>query len=299
MIKPGSFQGQETSFAGISFLFGHFPGDPQPVDPFGGAKPRLSRRSYSTSTSHGKKAPLRVTLSKLRSLVRGSRKVDWCRVKITIIKIISLLVLFLFMFQTRFSLSAQEGMQRNCTYSSWLWNVNLKKTVNQELIRKLYSNLTHEEIEPESGCTICEEDQEFISLPPVAPFRVCNKIKEKVKKAIKAILDMNEPIYQIIGYRPGKSAGITDVNGNRTKFSQHSFGTALDINPAQNGLYDNCTIFNEKCLLRLGGIWDPHRRGALTVNSLTVRIMKETGFKWGGEMEGDQKDFMHFSLNGK
>ena len=29
-----------------------------------------------------------------------------------------------------------------------------------------------------------------------------------------------------------------------------------------------------------------------------VRAMREAGFHWGGEMEGDQKDFMHFSVTG-
>ena len=107
-----------------------------------------------------------------------------------------------------------------------------------------------------------------------------------------------EPIFEIVGYRVGKSSGDLDRNGDRTKFSQHSFGIALDINPAQNGLYDHCVAFGPPCRLRRGGRWNPQTRGALTATGAIVSGMKEIGIRWGGEIPGQQKDFMHFSPSG-
>jgi hypothetical protein len=54
-----------------------------------------------------------------------------------------------------------------------------------------------------------------------------------------------------------------------------------------------------ECQLLRGGLWrpgfDPY---SLQQNGLIVRMLKEIGFKWGGEIEGRQKDFMHFSPSG-
>jgi len=107
-----------------------------------------------------------------------------------------------------------------------------------------------------------------------------------------------EPINEIIAYRVGRTRGDADRNGNRTGFSNHSFGIALDINPKQNGLYHDCPVFGPSCRLVRGGPWRPGEAGALTADGATVREMKAAGFHWGGEIEGRQKDFMHFSPSG-
>ena len=92
--------------------------------------------------------------------------------------------------------------------------------------------------------------------------------------------------------------GNIDSLGNRTQFSNHSFGVAIDINEEQNGLYDHCVSFGPACRLRRGGIWKPDQVGSLTPDSPIVEGLKGMGLKWGGQIEGDQKDFMHFSPSG-
>jgi hypothetical protein len=186
----------------------------------------------------------------------------------------------------------------DCTYELHVWNVNSKSSVNQKKVRHSYSVLRAEEIDPETGCTVCNEDQVLIDSLPSAPFAVCYKISSRVRDAVTSLARHGMPIHTIVGYHVIKSRGTVDRNGNRTGFSNHSFGTAVDINPEQNGLYDNCIEFGPQCRRLRGGEWRPGAPGALDKNSDIVLLFKQAGFQWGGEIAGKQKDFMHFSLTG-
>jgi hypothetical protein len=85
----------------------------------------------------------------------------------------------------------------------------------------------------------------------------------------------------------------------RTRFSNHSFGIAIDVNSASNGLYTNCISFGAQCRLHRGGPWRPASDTAsIAADSRLVRRMRAAGFRWGGEIRGRQKDFMHFSPSG-
>jgi hypothetical protein len=71
------------------------------------------------------------------------------------------------------------------------------------------------------------------------------------------------------------------------EISDHSFGAAIDINPALNpwvrkGLqnYPNYP-------------YNQNKRGTLHANSDVVKIFKEEGWKWGGDWKRS-KDWMHF-----
>ena len=77
----------------------------------------------------------------------------------------------------------------------------------------------------------------------------------------------------------------------------------MDINAADNGLYRHCIEFNAQCeLIRggplRGGPWRPENSRSFTADSATVRLFDEAGIKWGGNILGKQKDFMHFSPTG-
>jgi hypothetical protein len=106
------------------------------------------------------------------------------------------------------------------------------------------------------------------------------------------------PIQEVVGYHVGRTRGDPDQAGRRTGFSNHAYGIALDINPARNGLYDRCEVFGTGCRLIRGGAWRPDDPGALTADGPIVRRLAAAGFKWGGEIAGRQKDFMHFSPTG-
>ena len=195
-----------------------------------------------------------------------------------------------------FSTSILYG--KTCTYSTYKWNTKFNKAVEHQSISKDYAELSKQEIHQETGCTVCEEDQVDITLQGFPQFKVCKKIASKVEFTLKALIQDKEPVFKIVAYRVGMTKGPADHLGNRTQFSLHSFGIAIDINDKQNGLYDNCQTFSTACRLIKGGPWSPGQAGSLTPQSKIVKAMKKIGFKWGGEIPGRQKDFMHFSPTG-
>jgi D-alanyl-D-alanine carboxypeptidase len=191
-----------------------------------------------------------------------------------------------------------QAQTQSCHYSTYKWNVNSRTAVESRTVSKSRSELSASEIDAASGCTLCEEDQETIRLPGLNEFKVCKKIASKIKLVLIELIKQGQPIRDVIGYRVGMTRGNVDNQGNRTQFSNHSFGVAIDINTNQNGLYDNCVQWNSKCRLIKGGTWNPNNPESWTLNSLTVTLFKQNGFQWGGEIKGQQKDFMHFSPTG-
>jgi len=185
-----------------------------------------------------------------------------------------------------------------CSYEVYNWNIYKKRAVNLESVKHPYSELSAEEKEPETGCTVCLEDQELLKVGNIEPFYVCGKIADKVRASLERLLAEGEPVLEVTAYRPGRTKNPLDKHGNRTGFSNHAYGSAVDINRSKNGLYDRCYKFGPACRLIQGGAWKSGAKGALGKDSPIVRGMKEAGFKWGGEIEGVQKDFMHFSLSG-
>ena len=161
-----------------------------------------------------------------------------------------------------------------------------------------YNSLGPGEIDVATGCTICVEDQVTVSVPPLAPFRMCHVLAPQTESALARLIEAGEPVYEVVGYRVGKTRGSLDSLGLRTEFSSHAYGIAIDVNPQQNGFYHNCVEFGPGCRLKQGGHWRPGRPGSLTADSPIVRELKEAGLLWGGEIAGTQKDFMHFSPTG-
>lgn len=188
---------------------------------------------------------------------------------------------------------------RQCSYSSYQWSTTQKKAVNRTRISKAYSTVTADERDPLTGCSVCEEDQVELSLPGVPPFFLCQVIADDVEKALLRLQQQGYPFHQVIGYRPGRTRGDVDASGNRTVFSNHSYGVAIDINPQYNGLYDNCIHFNSRCRLIRGGDWLPgDQQASLLPDGMVVRALNGLGLRWGGRIQGRQKDFMHFSPSG-
>lgn len=197
-----------------------------------------------------------------------------------------------------FYCSTAFGSDLQCTYSTYKWNVHARKAVEKRKIVKPISELTAAEIDIQTGCTVCEEDQVTLTFAGLSPFKVCKLIAPTVREIITSLQNKHAPLLDIVGYRVGMSRGEIDGEGNRTGFSNHSYGVALDINTNQNGLYENCISFNSSCRLLKGGPWNSNEKFSLTNESVIVREFKRNKFKWGGEIFGQQKDFMHFSPSG-
>lgn len=185
-----------------------------------------------------------------------------------------------------------------CSYTTYSWNIRDKKPTLLHKVVKPKSSLTEEEFDPLSGCSVCEEDQVVQTIGKLPPFKVCRRIAYRVQVTLENLLRQGVPLLDIVGYRVGRTRGMVDDEGNRTEFSNHSFGVAVDINADANGLYDNCVSFGSDCRLIKGGVWNTGNEFSLTADSQTVIAFKSNGFKWGGEIAGMQKDFMHFSLTG-
>lgn len=185
-----------------------------------------------------------------------------------------------------------------CTYQTYKWNVKLKRAVERKTVRHSYSNLSQEEVDATTGCTVCQEDQIEIKLPGLKSFLVCKLLANDVEQILLGLITQGEFINEITGYRVGMTRGKTDNEQNRTRFSNHSYGIALDINAQQNGLYDQCITFSSACRLIRGGPWKPGYQGSITREGGIVRQMEQLGLRWGGLIAGKQKDFMHFSPSG-
>lgn len=204
-------------------------------------------------------------------------------------------LIFLFGF---FPALCAQGQGSTCSYTTYTWNTHLRRSIDHRTISHLYSELQRVEVHQATGCSVCEEDQVEVSLPGIDPFRVCRLVAPAILSALDRAMEQGARIFSVTGYRVGMTKGEVDFDGNRTRFSNHSFGVAIDINDQQNGLYDHCLSFGANCRLLRGGAWIPGRVGSLTPDSPVVRAFKEIGWKWGGEIAGNQKDFMHFSPSG-
>lgn len=194
-------------------------------------------------------------------------------------------------------LSISQANAKHCEYQFTVWNTKSKTSEGPFKVKKDYKNLTKNEIGPQ-GCTPCEIDQEVITLSNKMKVKFCTKLAKSIKSTLNHILKNGYPFETILGYRASVSKGEAAMNGQRSELSNHAFGVAIDLNENYNGLYTNCFTWNRNCRLQKGGRYDPGHPLALTKTSLPVRFLKQAGLKWGGEISGRQKDFMHFSLSG-
>jgi hypothetical protein len=182
-----------------------------------------------------------------------------------------------------------------CIYDYSVWNTLERRTSARIHVDKPVSALTEEEKGP-FGCTPCLRDQQSASLSNGLSVTVCRHIEKQVVQVLNQSIKDGASIEEIIGYRASLSRGDADPDGNRTLLSFHAYGTAVDINESWNGLYDHCTSWGPDCRLIKGG---PHSlediRSLTPANPLVVGL-KKIGMNWGGELEGKQKDFMHFDF---
>lgn len=71
------------------------------------------------------------------------------------------------------------------------------------------------------------------------------------------------------------------------RLSNHSYGTAIDINPFQNPY-----IVGKKIMPK-GSEYDKKAKGTILAESVVVKIFKERGWEWGGDWK-TRKDYQHF-----
>ena len=199
-----------------------------------------------------------------------------------------------------------------CTYTAYAWDTVKKRSTNHFSVSKPYSEVTDDERDPsDPRCTICSEDQVTIDTAQfglkTGKIRICYAYADNVASALKTIAESGQfDIEKLEGYRPGRTRGPIDANGLRTLWSNHSFGAAIDINAHKNAIYSQCPnpIKGSRddvltCKRGIGGSYDPQKnpRTSITHDGIVYQTMT-TFWKWGGEIEGDTKDIMHFSITG-
>lgn len=187
-------------------------------------------------------------------------------------------------------------MANDCHYKIFKYNTYENKIHGPIEVKTWKKDLSPDELGVQ-GCSICEEDQMDIRLVNGLNFKICRKFAH-IQEALNSALAQGQVINSIKGYIVKKTSGGIDEKGFRMKLSNHSFGTAVDINRMSNGLYKNCEIFGPHCQLAHGGEWNLNNPASIKPNSYLIFRMKESGLKWGGEIQGTQKDFMHFSPSG-
>lgn len=191
-------------------------------------------------------------------------------------------------------LSEVSFAKNTCTYEYSVWNTKSNAVGKRIRVDKGRLNLDESEKGP-LGCTPCEEDQKEMTLSNGLKFKICSKISKKIKKSLDKLIRQRIKIHSVMGYRPSVSRGPIDAEGNRTLFSDHTFGTSLDINRETNGMYYNCFSWGPSCQLIQGGDYAPENSASFTQDHELVKTLKAQGWVWGGEWEGQIKDFMHFS----
>lgn len=85
--------------------------------------------------------------------------------------------------------------------------------------------------------------------------------------------------------------------GGGHKWSEHSYGSAVDINPDQNPYVSRSGRIEPP----FGAPWvDRALRepGMIHADHIAVRAFRDMGWRWGG-FWGATKDYMHFSASGR
>lgn len=140
------------------------------------------------------------------------------------------------------------------------------------------------------------------------PLIVHHSVAHDVGQAFGRLYDAR---FQVNRIRPvndygGSDARSMDANNtsafncrrvtNGTSWSEHSYGTAIDINPMQNPYVTSSgTILPPRA-----GAWvsRPHVPGVIHGGDRVVQAFSEIGWRWGGYWT-NPKDYQHFSRSGR
>ena len=85
------------------------------------------------------------------------------------------------------------------------------------------------------------------------------------------------------------------------RWSEHSYGRAIDLNPVQNPFVTGSSVSPEegRRYARVDRSADgPHLRGVVRSDDVVVRAFARIGWEWGGTWRHSQ-DYQHFSSSGR
>ncbi len=128
---------------------------------------------------------------------------------------------------------------------------------------------------------------------------ISKELKNDIEKIFAMIKKERFPVAKVIpivhyGWNDEKSMEDNNTSAFNYRFiagtkklSNHSSGTAIDINPLLNP-YIRKDLHQPK-----GSVYDPSQPGTITKNSFIVKEFNKLGWDWGGDWK-DRKDYQHF-----
>lgn len=129
-------------------------------------------------------------------------------------------------------------------------------------------------------------------------------LEEDVWKIFLLMKKLKFPVHKavpIAAYHWDDEASMADNNSSgfnfrviegTSKFSLHSFGRAIDLNPLQNPV-----IYSNGLTAPTGARYRPDNKGVLTADHPVVREFIRLGWRWGGDFD-QPKDYHHFEKTG-
>ena len=200
-----------------------------------------------------------------------------------------------------------------------LSTLNANSINNISNIKKIDENYakTMENVSYHKGCPVPLDDLRIINIKYLGfdeaisygDLIVHKDVAFEVSEIFEELFKINYPIQQITPIEKYKGDDFESIEANNTsafncrkaeaskKYSKHSFGKAIDINPIQNPyIYPNGTSSHKasKEFIKRVSINDTvQSRALLLPNSEAVMIFKKYGWKWGGDWK-NIKDYQHF-----
>jgi hypothetical protein len=82
-----------------------------------------------------------------------------------------------------------------------------------------------------------------------------------------------------------------------TRWSNHAYGRAIDVNPIENPYVSGGTTSHPASRPYLDR--SRHGRGTAYAGGVLVEAFRSIGWGWGGSWSGSVRDYQHFSFNGR
>lgn len=168
------------------------------------------------------------------------------------------------------------------------------------------------------GCPLLLQDLRYLRIKHIdfkgkeqmGEMIVHKEVSEEVTKIFEALYHADYPIHQMRLVSDYKGSDWQSIEADNTsafncrkatgskKFSKHSYGKAIDINPIENPYIFRSGKSSHKAskpyLKRKRTGDSPSQRAMLLPQDQPVQIFKKYGWKWGGDWSG-VKDYQHFS----
>ena len=111
-------------------------------------------------------------------------------------------------------------------------------------------------------------------------------------KRMRLVSDYHASDFQSIEADNTSAFNCRAVTGGK-KWSRHSYGKAIDINPIENPYISRSGHISHKSSLKYRNRDHSHSKATILKNDKIVKLFKAKGWRWGGDWNSI-KDYQHF-----